>query len=430
MTHPVPSTPNPNDLMIGNFSAKTLIERFGSPLYVMDEALIRSRMRLYTTHFVHPDFETTITYAGKAFLTKAMVQIVDQEGLWLDVVSLGELMTALSVNFPPQRIIVHGNNKSDEELTAAITTGVGLIVIDNPTEIQRIKALNPPHPLSVLVRVNPGIEAHTHAYIKTTTQDSKFGLSLADPKTLDFLYDLALDPGFDLKGLHCHIGSQIQSLEAYLETVDVLLDTLSTLRTRGIQLTTLNVGGGFGARYVESDPILDYANLVAQLAKAIANGCAKRKLTLKRAIIEPGRSIVAEAGTTLYTVGSTKATVTGKTYVMVDGSMADHLRTALYQANYTAVAAERLDEPHDQVVTIAGKACESGDILIHDAMLPVMKPGDLIAIKTTGAYHYSMASNYNRLLKPAVVLINGDQARVIVKRETVDDVLRNDEVIA
>ena len=430
MTHPVPSTSHPSALMIGQFSAKTLVERFGSPLYVMDEALIRLRMRLYTTHFKHPDFQTTVTYAGKAFLTKAMAQIVDQEGLHLDCVSLGELMTALSVNFPPQRILLHGNNKSDEELATAIAAGVGLIILDNPSEAHRIKALQPDHPIAVLVRVNPGIEAHTHAYIKTTTQDSKFGLSLADPNTLHFLEELAHDPNFDLKGLHCHIGSQIQSLEAYLETVDVLLNTLVSLHERGINLTTLNVGGGFGARYLESDPVLDYGALVTQLAHAIASGCEKRQLRIQRVIIEPGRSIVAEAGTTLYTVGSLKTTITGKTYVMVDGSMADHIRTALYQAQYTAVAAQRLNDAHDQRVTIAGKACESGDILIHEAYLPVMQPGDLIAVKSTGAYHYSMASNYNRLLKPAVVLINGDQARIIVKRESIADLLRNDEVIA
>lgn len=212
--------------------------------------------------------------------------------------------------------------------------------------------------------------------------------------------------------------------------MSVLLDTLVTLRERGINLTTLNVGGGFGARYVASDPVLDYGALVTQLAQAIAKGCTSRQLKLDRVIIEPGRSIVAEAGTTLYTVGSLKTTMTGKTYVMVDGSMADHLRTALYQAHYTAVAADRLNEAHDQVVTIAGKACESGDILIHDAHLPRLRPGDLIAVKTTGAYHYSMASNYNRLLKPAVVLVNGDVARLIVKRETIADLLRNDEVIA
>ena len=430
MTHPVRSTSNPNTLMIGRFSAKSLVERFGSPLYVMDETLIRSRMRLYKTAFIHPDFQTIVTYAGKAFLTKAMVQIVEQEGLNLDVVSLGELMTALSVNFPPQRLVLHGNNKSDEELATAINAGVGLIVLDNPTEVERIKALNPNHPVSVLVRVNPGIEAHTHAYIKTTSQDSKFGMSLADPTTFTFLRTLAQDPLFDLQGLHCHIGSQIQNLDAYVESIAILLDTLVTLRDEGVVLSTLNVGGGLGARYVESDPVLDYAALVKQLADTIATGCHQRQLTLHRVIIEPGRSIVAEAGTTLYTVGTIKTTLTGKTYVMVDGSMADHLRTALYQAEYTAVAADRLQEPHDQIVTIAGKACESGDILIHHAKLPRMQTGDLIAVKTTGAYHYSMASNYNRLLKPAVVLVHDDQARIIVKRETIADLLRNEEVIA
>jgi diaminopimelate decarboxylase len=395
----------------------------------MDEALIRARMRLYKTHFKHPDFNTTITYAGKAFLTKAMVQIVEQEGLNLDVVSLGELMTALSVNFPPQRLILHGNNKSVEELHTAIEAGVGLIVVDNPDEVKRIQRLNPLRRLNVLLRVNPGIEAHTHDYIKTATQDSKFGMSLADPNTKTFIRDLAHDPQFALLGLHCHIGSQIQALQAYLETVEVLLNTLESLQAEGISLNTLNLGGGLGARYVARDPELDYAGLLTTLADAIARGLQARHLNLNQVVLEPGRSIVAEAGTTLYTVGSIKTTVTGKTYVMVDGSMADHLRTALYQAEYTALAAEKLNEPHDQRVTLAGKACESGDILIHAADLPPMAEGDVIAVKSTGAYHYSMASNYNRLLKPAVVLVNGDQARIMVKRETIADLLRNDEVL-
>jgi diaminopimelate decarboxylase len=430
MTHFVPQPPQTSSLMIGNWSARDLVNRFGSPLYVMDEALIRARMRLYKTEFKHPDFNTLITYAGKAFLTKAMVQIADQEGLNLDVVSLGELMTALSVNFPPHRLILHGNNKSMEELQAAIEAGVGVIVLDNPDEVQRIKSLHPTQPLRVLLRINPGIEAHTHDYIKTAKQDSKFGMSLADPKTFTLIRDLHRDPQFTLLGLHCHIGSQIQAIDAYLETVDVVLSTLQRLKAEGIDLRVLNLGGGLGARYLDSDPILDYAKVLNTLAHALADGLKSKNLLLDHVILEPGRSIVAEAGTTLYTVGSIKTTVTGKTYVMVDGSMADHLRTALYQAQYTALAAEKLNQPHDQVITLAGKACESGDILIHEAHLPIMVEGDLIAVKSTGAYHYSMASNYNRLLKPAVVLVNGDQARIIVKRETIEDLLRNDEVIA
>jgi diaminopimelate decarboxylase len=430
MTPFVPSSPQTNSLMIGSLSARNLVDRFGSPLYVMDETLIRTRMRLYKTEFNHPDFATTITYAGKAFLTKAMVQIVDQEGLNLDVVSFGELMTALSVNFPPERLILHGNNKSKEELQTAIEAGVGVIVVDNPDEVRRIKSLHPTRRLNVLLRVNPGIEAHTHDYIKTATQDSKFGMSLADPNTFTLIRDLHRDPQFALLGFHCHIGSQIQALDAYLETVDVVLTTLQRLKAEGIDLRVVNLGGGLGARYLDSDPLLDYARLLNTLANAIAVGLKAKNLILDQVILEPGRSIVAEAGTTLYTVGSIKTTVTGKTYVMVDGSMADHLRTALYQAQYTALAAEKLDQAHDQEVTVAGKACESGDILIHSAKLPIMAEGDLIAVKSTGAYHYSMASNYNRLLKPAVVLVNGDQARIIVKRETIEDLLRNDEVIA
>jgi diaminopimelate decarboxylase len=272
MTPFVPSSPQTNSLMIGSLSARNLVDCFGSPLYVMDETLIRTRMRLYKTEFKHPDFATTITYAGKAFLTKAMVQIVDQEGFNLDVVSFGELMTALSVNFPPERLILHGNNKSTEELQTAIETGVGVIVVDNPDEVRRIKSLHPTRRLKVLLRVNPGIEAHTHDYIKTATQDSKFGMSLADPNTFTLIRDLHRDPQFALLGFHCHIGSQIQALDAYLETVDVVLTTLQRLKAEGIDLRVVNLGGGLGARYLDSDPLLDYARLLNTLANAIAVG--------------------------------------------------------------------------------------------------------------------------------------------------------------
>jgi diaminopimelate decarboxylase len=393
--------------MIGSFTAKQLADRFGTPLYVVDEKHVRHQARMFKDSFTHPNLKSEVIYASKAFLTLAMCKLIQEEGLSLDVVSGGELYTAHMAGFDMERIYFHGNNKSMDELKMAIEFGVGTIVLDNENELQLLLSLlNKPQ--KVLLRVNPGIEAHTHEYIATTKNDSKFGLSTADPATMTLIEHLEQEPMIDFVGLHAHIGSQIFEAESFYKEADTLIKFISDHR---LNIAELNLGGGFGVSYT-----LDH----------IFRTLTDYQLPTMKIMIEPGRSIVANAGTTLYTVGSTKTTINQKNYVFVDGSMADHIRTVLYDAQYTALIADRVDDPCNTQYTVTGKACESGDIIIKKAHLPVCNPGDILAVLSTGAYHYTMSSNYNRLLRPAVIFVHDDQVRIVVKRETYEDLIRND----
>lgn len=417
-----------NDLMMGSHRVSDLAKQYQTPLYVMDENRIRTQMRVFKKAFADEKIQTKVAYASKAFLNQAMVQVVDEEGLYLDVVSGGELYTALSVDFDPQRMLFHGNNKSLEELSYAIESGVGLIVIDNEDEFDRIESLTPTHKVSALLRVNVGVEAHTHKYIQTTTLDSKFGVSIFEAKTEALIQKMMNSSYVDLIGLHAHIGSQITSSQYFYEELEVFFKQLAQFKTFNFNCKLLNLGGGFGVQYLESDPIFDLENSLKMMIQKSHSLSQRYDLETPTLMIEPGRSIVAEAGITLYTVGSIKKTP-NKNFVFVDGSMADGIRTALYQAKYDAILVNRADEEKAMTYTVAGKACESGDILIDEVMLPEVKQDDLLAVFSTGAYHYSMASNYNRLTKPAVVFVNGDKVKVVVERENFMDLIRNDKVI-
>jgi diaminopimelate decarboxylase len=409
-------------LMIGNYTARQLADRFGTPLYVIDEKHVRNQARLFIDSFTHPTLKTEVIYASKAFLTLAMCKLIEEEGLSLDVVSGGELYTAHIAQFNMNNVYFHGNNKSVEELNMALRFGVSTIVLDNESELERlIPLLNKPQ--KVLLRVNPGIEAHTHEYIATTKNDSKFGLSTADPATLTLIERLCQEPMIDFAGLHAHIGSQIFEAESFYKEADALLRFISD---HHLNVSELNLGGGFGVAYTHEDQPLSLFEFLRSLLEHISMTLTSLNLPVMKIMIEPGRSIVANAGTTLYTIGSTKTTINHKNYVFVDGSMADHIRTVLYGAQYTALLANRTDEPCDTHYTVTGKACESGDIIIKDAVLPRCNPGDILAVLSTGAYHYTMSSNYNRLLRPAVVFVHDDQARIVVKRETYEDLIRND----
>lgn len=415
-------------LMIGNKRASDLAKRFQTPLYVMDEMRIRNQMRLFKNSFKDDEIQTQVAYASKAFLTQAMVQVVEEEGLFLDVVSAGELYTALSVGFDPKKLIFHGNNKSLEELTYALNSKLGLIVMDNQAEFERIESLKPKQKVNVLLRVNVGVEAHTHKYIQTTTLDSKFGLSIFDQSTELLIQKIMTSSYVNLKGLHAHIGSQITSSEYFYEELEVFFKQLSLYKSFGFHCEILNLGGGFGVQYLESDPILNLEESLKTLLKKAKELSSFYQVNVPNLMIEPGRSIVAEAGITLYTVGSIKKTP-NKNFVFVDGSMADGIRSALYQAKYDAIIANRAEEVKTTAYTVAGKACESGDILVDEVMLPVVQQDDLLAVFSTGAYHYSMASNYNRLTKPAVIFVNGDKVKVVVERESFADLIRNDRGI-
>ncbi len=413
-------------LEIGGCDVVELAAEFGTPLYVLDEALIRKQCRAYVSGFraAYPEFR--VIYAAKALITTAICRIVEEEGLSLDVVSGGELYTALQAGFPPERIFFHGNNKSPQEVEEALAAGVHRFVVDNFFELELLEALAS-RPVDLLLRVTPGVEAHTHSYIRTGQQDSKFGFDLgAAPEAVAKVLASKL---LRLRGFHCHIGSQIFDLSSYDAAVEAMFDFLAAVRERfGYVATELNMGGGLGIRYVEGDVSMDPEAFAARLGEAVRREAGRRGYPLPVLMVEPGRSIVGEAGTTLYTLGSVKEIPGVRTYVAVDGGMADNPRVALYQAKYEAIVANKAAQPPRRKVSVAGKCCESGDMLIWDLEVPDIEPGDLLAVFATGAYNYSMASNYNRLPRPAAVLVSDGRADLIVARESYADLVRHDRI--
>jgi len=414
-------------LMIGSHRVSDLADTYQTPLFIMDEALIRSKMRYFKDVFQSPLCSSQVIYASKAFLNLAMCQIVNEEGLFLDVVSGGELYTAHKADFPMEKILFHGNNKTLDELKMAIDLGVGRIVVDNLTELEHLISIKHNQTVNILLRVNPGIEAHTHEYIATSKHDSKFGVSIFDESTIDMIKLANNQAGINFKGLHCHIGSQILDGSSFIKEIDALLDYVHTLKqNHTIEVDEINMGGGFGVAYTRDEVEMDIKHYLPQVLEHVYAYASSHSIKTPKIFIEPGRSIVANAGITVYKVGAVKTTHNKKNYLFVDGSMADHIRTALYQAKYEAALIDRMDEPNSIHYTIAGRACESGDIIIHDCELPEVKLNDYLAVFTTGAYHYSMSSNYNRLLKPAVLFINKDNVRVVNKRETYEDLVRQD----
>ena len=416
-------------LEIGGVDTIELVNEHSTPLYVMDQTLIEETIDKMKDAFKSDRFETQIAYAGKAFLTMAMVKIVDEKGLDLDVVSEGELYTAYKAGFPMNRVHMHGNNKTARELEMAIELGIKEIVIDNEDEIAKIEDIcrEKGKKQAVLLRIDPGIEAHTHQYIKTSGLTSKFGISLFQKNLFDIVKRINDSKFLEFKGFHTNIGSQIFQSAFFMFALDEIFKYLDRLKKElGIIVETVNMGGGFGVYYTEEDdpaPIDDVLKEVITYTEAME---IKYRIGFKTLCIEPGRSIVGNAGTTLYTVGGIKETVGGKTYVFVDGGMADNIRPALYQAQYEAAILGDMNAIPDKEVTLAGKFCESGDVLIDKVKLANPKVGDLVGITTTGAYCYSMSSNYNRFAKPAVVFVKDGKSKVVVKRETLDDLIRND----
>ncbi len=412
---------------VGGCDLESLAASYGTPLYVYDEDDLRERCREYVAAFG----VDRVAYAGKAFLCVAMARLIAEEGLNLDVATGGELHVALHAGFPPQRLVFHGNNKSDEELAAALDAGVGRIVIDSFDEIDRLDALvagGRPSP-TVLVRVTPGVEAHTHEHIETGVEDSKFGLSLERGEALAAARRIAADGHLHLAGLHCHIGSQVFSLDSYARAAQKMAGLVHTVEeVTGAPVEEVNVGGGLGVRYVSDDAppsIARYAEVVQEgLASALADAGVR---SAPRLTVEPGRSIAGPPGLTLYRVGTIKEIPGLRTYVAVDGGMSDNPRPSLYGARYEAFVPSRATAERPLVATVAGKHCEQGDVLVHDAHLPAdLRVGDVVATPCTGAYGVSMASNYNRMPRPAVVFVRDGVARVVIGRETPDDLLRHD----
>lgn len=409
-------------LTIGGVDVADLAREFGTPLYIMDEELIRQNCREYVESFRqhYPDFD--VAYASKAFLCTAMAALVAQEGLSLDVVSGGEIATALQAGFPMARTYFHGNNKTADEIRLALDAGVGRFVVDSLHELHLLSRLlgERNETVRILLRVTPGVEAHTHEYISTGQLDSKFGIPIEGGLALAAAREALRTPGVELKGFHCHIGSQIFDLAGYRVAAERMLAFAAAVRAEtGFTLSELSLGGGLGVRYVEGDRPVRPAQLVAVLAEAVRTGAAGYGLPLPRLIVEPGRSIVAEAGTTLYTVGTIKEIPGVRTYLSVDGGMGDNIRPALYQARYECVVANKLDSEPGRIVTVVGRYCESGDVLLTDVPVAAdVAPGDLLAVFATGAYNYSMASRYNRFPTPPVVFVRGGRADLVVRRES------------
>lgn len=412
-------------LHIGGVNVKRLTRALGTPLMVYDERALRKRLAEFSAQFQSPELSTRVIYAGKAFLCKAMAQLVNEAGCSLDTVSGGELFCALNAGFPAEKIVFHGNNKTRAELEAAVDAGVGLVVLDNLPECRELIALAAERrkPMRALLRVNPGVEAHTHKYIVTAHLDSKFGIATGRKEELYLvLKELKQSEFVSFAGFHAHIGSQIFDKAAFEAEIEQLAILAQEAEERGYPVPVLDLGGGFAARYTDADAPIP----VPEVCSTILNACAAQKkarnLSLSEVCIEPGRSIVGEAGTTLYTVGWQKETES-KRYLFVDGGMADNIRPALYQAEYHCDAAEQMDAVKTETYTVAGKCCESGDILIEGARLPPMKTGELLAVCTTGAYCYSMSSNYNHLGRPAVVFARDGKARLVLRREEPKDLL-------
>ena len=417
-------------LTIGGCDTVELARQYGTPLYVYDEATIRARCREYRSAIESVYRDALVLYASKAFSSPMLLQIVDQEGLGLDVVSGGELYVAVSVGFPLEKVYFHGNNKSPDELAMALEHGVGRIVVDSFYELELLDELarRRGKRQPILLRLSPGVEAHTHDFRKTGILDSKFGFPISTGQAEEAVKRAVGANGVDLLGYHCHIGSQIFELEPYVETTRIAFEFASRMRQRyGVELREYSPGGGWGVAYTAEDDPWPIGEIVSQVGHSLEQEAARHGLGRPRMVIEPGRSIVAQAGVALYSIGAIKRIPEVRTYVSVDGGMADNIRPAIYGAAYDALVANKADAARSETVTIAGKYCESGDLLIKDIALPPLHSGDVLALPTSGAYNLAMASNYNQALKPAVVLVNDGQARLMRRRQTFEDLLIGEE---
>ncbi|WP_077299608.1 diaminopimelate decarboxylase [Virgibacillus pantothenticus] len=416
-------------LEIGGLDSVTLAKKYGTPLYVYDVQMIRDNCRAFVNTFQNMGVTAKVAYASKAFSSIAMVQVIKQEGMYLDVVSEGELYTALQAGYPTEKIHFHGNNKSIAELRMAIEHNIGCIVVDNFQEIEHIRSLLKTYDkqMDVLMRVTPGIESKTHHYIMTGNEDSKFGFNLQNGQAETAFLQMHNDPYIRFQGLHCHIGSQIFETDRFILATSVLFQELRTWKERhGYTPNVLNLGGGYGIRYTKDDAPISYAPFVEELVNEVQKQVEALAIPMPEIWLEPGRAIAGNAGITLYTVGAMKEIPGIRNYVAVDGGMTDNLRPALYQAKYEAVLANKAAAPTETNVSIAGKCCESGDMLIWDLPLPHVSQNDILAVFSTGAYGYSMANHYNRFAKPAVVFVENGEDKLVVQRETYQDIIRHD----
>ncbi|MBM7094733.1 MULTISPECIES: diaminopimelate decarboxylase [Alteribacter] len=417
------------NLTINGVDTTYLAEKYGTPLYVYDVEDICIRANAFKEAFEKEGIQYQVAYASKAFSCVAIVQLMDELGLSLDVVSGGELYTALEAGFPPERIHFHGNNKSPDEIEMAVKAGIGCFVVDNFHELTWLTGITQTLETSmkVLLRITPGVEAHTHEYISTGQEDSKFGFDITSGQAEKAIAQVLDEDRLELLGVHCHIGSQIFETSGFVSAVDEIFNHLQEWRENtGFTPEVVNLGGGFGIRYNEDDTPLPLGHYVEAMVRSVKEHAEAKDFPIPEIWIEPGRALVGEAGTTLYTVGSRKSIPGVRDYVSVDGGMTDNLRPALYQAKYDAIVANKAQKEKTETVSIAGKCCESGDMLIWDVDTPVLEQGDILAVPSTGAYGYSMANNYNRIQRPAVVFLNNKSDQCVIERETYANMTRLD----
>lgn len=415
-------------LVLGGIDVKDLISTYGTPLYILEEDKILKACREFK-NAIDGKYSGLVVYASKALNCLELCRIMEREGLGVDVVSGGELYTALQAGVNPKNIVFHGNNKSQEELKMAIENNIGRIVLDNMNELKNIVNISNEIGIkaNVMPRLKPGIDVHTHDYIKTGQIDCKFGFAIENEEAFNMVKEVIKYKCINLVGFHCHIGSQIFEVEPFEDAAEIMLNFINKIRLElGIIVTDLNLGGGFGITYTNEDDPPKYSDFINGVYDRVNKVCSKLKLPIPYILIEPGRAIVGEAGTTLYTVGAIKEILGIRKYVSIDGGMSDNPRYALYNAKHDIVNALKMNKPKDSIITLAGKCCESGDLIGENMSVQNVEIGDIIAVFSTGAYNYSMASNYNRLPRPPIVMVKDGKSRVIVKKETYYDICKND----
>ena len=417
-------------LTIGGCDTIELAKRYGTPLYVLDENTIRNTCRSYVESFKnYYDGNGMPLYASKALSCKEICRIINQENLGLDVVSGGEIYTALQADYPMEKVHFHGNNKTPDEIRFALDSKIGKFVVDNLYELNLLNDIASEKNVvaNISFRIKPGVDAHTHDFIRTGQIDSKFGFALETGEAFNAVKEAIKLDNVKLTELHCHIGSQIFDIDPFVAAAEIMIDFIAKIKNElGVVISELNLGGGFGIKYTDKDEPVPYENYMEKVSVAVKSKCKEYGIAIPYIFIEPGRSIVGEAGITLYTAGGKKEIPDIRTYVSIDGGMTDNIRYALYQSDYTVVNASKSNKAPDEEVTIAGKCCESGDLIQENIKVANLEVGDIVAVLSTGAYNYSMSSNYNRIPRPAMVMVNNGESRLIIKRESYEDIVKND----
>jgi diaminopimelate decarboxylase len=414
-------------LTIGGIDAVDLAKEYGTPLYVLDEDVVRANCRTYVRE-IHRNFgeKSAPLYASKALCFRGIYPIVESEGMCVDAVSPGEIYTALAAGFPPEKIFFHGTNKTDDDIEYGVTAGIGCFIVDNHNELEVLNRTAGRHGVrqKVLLRLTVGLDPHTLEAINTGRVDSQFGVPIDTGQADDFVKEALKCDNIDVAGFHSHVGSQIFESESFMKQAEILIGYAAKIRDElGYSIREINIGGGYGVRYVEKDPRLDLGSRIAEVAEHLSAACRETGIDLEAVYMEPGRSIVADAGVTLYTTGGVKEVKGYRNYITVDGGMTDNPRFALYKSEYTVLNASRQNDPADYECTVAGRCCESGDRIAENIKISKPERGDIIAVLSTGAYNYSMSSNYNRVPRPAMVLISGGKSRLAVRRQTFEDMM-------